>query len=42
MTYFLQLAHRLCELQPYPRLSAYLERNLARPVFKRAMERTDG
>ncbi|MEX3011481.1 glutathione S-transferase family protein [Hoeflea sp. TYP-13] len=42
MTYILQLANRLGELQPHPLLNAYLERNLTRPAFKRAMERTGG
>lgn len=41
-TYICQLAERLGELNPYPTLKAYLDRNLERPAFKRAMERTGG
>jgi glutathione S-transferase len=42
VTYILKLADRLGELQPYPRLCAYLERNTTRQAFRRAMERTGG
>ena len=42
MTYILQLAQRLGMLGSHPRLTAYLERNTARPAFKRAIERTGG
>ena len=42
MTYILHLAQRLGTLGSYPRLSAYLERNSARPAFRRAVERTGG
>lgn len=42
MTYIAHMAHRLGELGPYPKLSAYLERNTTRPAFLRAMERTGG
>lgn len=42
VTYILQLAERLGELGPYPSLKAYLDRNLARPAFLRAMEKTGG
>ncbi|MEL6662543.1 MAG: glutathione S-transferase [Pseudomonadota bacterium] len=41
-TYICQMAERLGELNPYPTLKAYLDRNLERPAFKRAMERTGG
>ena len=41
-TYICQMADRLGELGPYPRLEAYLERNLARPAFQRALEKTGG
>lgn len=42
ITYILQLADRLGELGPYPTLTAYIERNLARPAFLAAMEKTGG
>ncbi|MEM8986819.1 MAG: glutathione S-transferase family protein [Pseudomonadota bacterium] len=42
LTYIMEMAERLGELGPYPTLSAYLERNKARPAFQRAMERTGG
>ena len=42
VTYILRLASRLGELEPYPRLCAYLERNTSRPAYRRAMERTGG
>lgn len=42
MTYIAHMAHRLGELEPYPRIGAYLQRNTARPAFKRAMQRTGG
>jgi len=41
-TYICQMAERLGELGPYPALKAYLERNMARPAFQRALERTGG
>lgn len=41
-TYICQMAERLGELGPYPKLKAYLDRNLARPAFQRALERTGG
>jgi glutathione S-transferase len=41
-TYICQMAERLGELGPYPRLQAYLARNLARPAFQRALEKTGG
>ncbi len=41
-TYIAQMAERLGELAPYPKLAAYMQRNLARPAFQRAMERTGG
>ncbi len=40
VTYIVNLAHRLGELGPYPTLGAYLERQLARPAFLRAVERS--
>lgn len=42
MTYIAQMADRLGELAPYPKLAAYLHRNLARPAFQRALEKTGG
>ncbi len=42
ITYIASLAQRLGELDGYPRLQAYLERNTARPAFARALERTGG
>lgn len=42
MTYIAEMAQRLGELAPYPRLTAYLERNKARPAFQRALEKTGG
>lgn len=41
-TYICQMAERLGELGPYPRLKAYLDRNLARPAFQAALKRTGG
>ncbi|MEO0818035.1 MAG: glutathione S-transferase family protein [Pseudomonadota bacterium] len=41
-TYICQMAERLGEIGPYPKLKAYLDRNLARPAFQRALERTGG
>jgi len=42
LTYICGMAARLGELDPYPPLQAYLERNTARPAFLRALERTGG
>lgn len=42
MTYIAQMAERLGELGPYPNLTAYLQRNTARPAFQRAFEKTGG
>jgi glutathione S-transferase len=39
ITYVTSMAQRLGQLDPWPRLQAYLERNLARPAFARAVER---
>lgn len=39
VSYVISMAKRLSLLDPYPSLSAYLERNLARPAFHRATER---
>ncbi|MEM9738622.1 MAG: glutathione S-transferase family protein [Pseudomonadota bacterium] len=41
-TYICHMAERLGEIGPYPSLKAYLDRNMARPAFARAMERTGG
>ena len=42
MTYIAEMADRLGELGPYPNLTAYLQRNKARPAFQRALEKTGG
>lgn len=42
MTYIAEMAERLGELAPYPKLAAYLTRNKARPAFQRALEKTGG
>ncbi len=42
MTYIAHMADRLEVLDPYPRLGAYVKRNMALPSFLRAMERTGG
>ncbi|MEL6828737.1 MAG: glutathione S-transferase family protein [Pseudomonadota bacterium] len=42
ITYIGQMAQRLGELDGYPNLSAYVDRNMARPAFQRALERTGG
>lgn len=42
LTYIAQLADRLGELAPYATLQAYVERNMARPAYKRALEKTGG
>ena len=39
MTYIAQMAHRLGEIGPYPKLKAYLDRNMARPAFQAALEK---
>lgn len=39
VTYVVSLAKRLGLLESYANLNAYLERNLARPAFKRAVEK---
>jgi glutathione S-transferase len=41
-TYIAQMAQRLGEIEPYPNLQAYLARNMARPAWQRAMEKTGG
>ncbi|MHA7898937.1 MAG: glutathione S-transferase family protein [Henriciella sp.] len=41
-TYIAQMAERLGEIGPYPTLKAYLDRNMARPAFQRAAEKTGG
>ncbi|MCR9268517.1 MAG: glutathione S-transferase family protein [Hyphomonadaceae bacterium] len=41
-TYIAQMAERLGEIGPYPALKAYLDRNIARPAFQRAAEKTGG
>jgi glutathione S-transferase len=42
MCFILQLAQKLGELAAYPKLTTYIERNLASPGFKRAIEKTGG
>lgn len=42
MTYIAAMADRLGELGPYPKLAAYMARNMARPAFQRAFEKTGG
>ncbi len=42
LTYIAEMAQRLDELAPYPKLTAYLQRNKARPAFQRALEKTGG
>ena len=39
ITYVCSMAKRLGVLENYPALDAYLERNRARPAFRRAIER---
>ena len=39
ITYMISMAQALGQLEPYPVLAAYLERNKARPAFLRALER---
>lgn len=39
VTYVVSLAKRLDLLGPYPGLQTYLEKNLARPAYKRAVEK---
>jgi glutathione S-transferase len=39
ISYILEMANRIGELGPYPRLQAYLKRMTARPAFQRACER---
>ncbi len=41
-TYICQMADRLGEITPYPKLKAYVDRQTARPAFQRAMEKTGG
>lgn len=40
--YVCSMADRLGELEPFPKLKAYLERLTSRPAFVRAMEKTGG
>lgn len=42
ITYIASMADRLGELGPYPKLKAYLDRNVSRPAFQKAFERTGG
>ena len=42
MTYIAEMAERLGELAPYPKLAAYLARNKSRPAFETALEKTGG
>ena len=42
MTYIAEMAERLGELGPYPKLADYLKRNKARPAFQSALEKTGG
>ncbi len=42
VTFIANMTERLGEIGPYPKLEAYRKRNLARPGFVRAMERTGG
>lgn len=42
MTYIAEMAERLGELAPYPKLAAYLTRNKSRPAFQTALEKTGG
>jgi len=39
ISYVVSLAKRLGQLQDYPALESYLERNLSRPAYQRAIER---
>lgn len=39
ISYVVSLAKRLNQLEPYPALQAYLERNLSRPAYLRAIDR---
>ena len=39
ISYVLSLAKRLGQIDPYPDLNAYLERNLSRPAYLRALEK---
>ena len=41
-TYICNMAERLGELGSYPKLKAYMERNMSRPAFLRALDRTGG
>ncbi|MCX2982592.1 glutathione S-transferase family protein [Halieaceae bacterium IMCC14734] len=39
ISYMVGMAQALGQLEPYPSLAAYLERNQARPAYQRALER---
>lgn len=39
ISYMVGMAQALGQLEPYPELAAYLQRNQARPAFQRAVER---
>ncbi len=39
ITYMINMAAMLGQLEPYPQLAAYLQRNQARPAYLRAVER---
>lgn len=42
LTYICQMAARLEQLDGYPTLQAYMERNMAAPAFARALEKAGG
>ncbi len=42
VAYITQMADRLGELGPYPKLKAYLDRATARPAYARALKKTGG
>lgn len=42
LTYIAEMAERLGEIEPYPKLKAYLAKNKERPAFQRAFEKTGG
>ena len=39
VSYVIALAKRLGQLEPFPKLEAYLERSFARPAYLRAVEK---
>ncbi len=42
LTYICQMAERLGQLDSYPTLKSYIDRNMAEPAFLRALQKSGG